>query len=470
MYESIYEYAKMHKLVLPKFRKEKKIEGYIKLSSNGDYEGFEKIPTKEIKRIWCPHMDKPECCIICEKFEYIFLKDDDEILDHKRKNKRFITLTKEGSTFSKTLEIISNFLGQTKNDPDFRNSVIEDIENSGIKSGYISFRIDNVNAENKTDWEEWFDKYTEEHSDKSHRNTVISELTGNEVLPIVNKFPKNRAKAAGSGISLYSNQHRSFSTPSPQCSFVSYGWVNGIGCPMSQEEADAINAGLKYLLDSDANHNSNFGFIYWYDRKDAEDLITRAIRQNKNKDANDVENDREKYYQTVLNTVFTGTIAQTLKDQGKFHLIDYNMPEKGRISLSKEYSGTCKELYDSLHAWYADSAYENTIFIDEKPSGTAVYTLNNLYAILIQCLNNIKAENLDAEINNEYGQDNKHKLMEAMLFNSKIPMVFLQNAIKQVTRSYICGNQFTDECRSRRIFLQLIKAGLLRADCPKTRR
>ena len=48
MYKPIYEYAKVHNLALPKFRKEKQIKGYIRLSSLGDYEGFEKIPNDEV--------------------------------------------------------------------------------------------------------------------------------------------------------------------------------------------------------------------------------------------------------------------------------------------------------------------------------------------------------------------------------------------------------------------------------------
>lgn len=465
MYSSIYEYSKTHGLSLPKFRKKKKIEGYIKLSSDGSYEGFEKIPKDEIKRVWCPHIEGPDLCIICEKFNHIFLNDK-ATNDAKRKNKNYVDLTKEGANFSQTLKIIANFLNETENNSNFRNRVIEDIANSGIKE-YISFRIDFKNAENKTDWEEWFAKFAETCR-KTYDNTVISELSGQRVTPIIDKFPKTKSKIAGTGIPLYSNQHHTFSD-SIKCSFVSYGWVNGIGCPMSQEEADTINAGLTHLLDSDTNNDRDFEFIYWYDKKSAEDLITRARMQKRRskKSADDIEEDMEEEYTNVLDSVFKNIEIHALADQGKYHIVEYNLPEQGRISLSKEYVRTYKELYDSLQKWYADSKYVDKVCINEN-SVTVTYTLNNIYTVLSQCLQHLPKrerkdyyKKLEEEINNEYGQ-NKRSLLKAMLFTEKVPKIFLRNATEQLTRSYICDKQFENEKRNTRILLQIVKTCLIR--------
>ena len=76
MYKAIYEYAVNHGLSLPKYRKEKQIKGYIKLTADGDYEGFEKIPKEAVTRVWCPHITDTKPTIICEKLQYIFPEKD----------------------------------------------------------------------------------------------------------------------------------------------------------------------------------------------------------------------------------------------------------------------------------------------------------------------------------------------------------------------------------------------------------
>lgn len=462
MYKPIYEYAKVHNLALPKFRKEKQIKGYIRLSSLGDYEGFEKIPNDEVKRVWCPHITDSKPGIICEKYQFMFPTEDANPTT-QTKHDGFMTQMEEGAQHAETLSSIWAFLKKTTEDAVFHDRIQQDITNAGIKNvDYISFRIDAANAEHATDWEEWFDRYAEERSPKkAHEKTVISALSGQTVSPIMDKFPKNTAKAAGTGFPLYSNQHRKVSGEA--CSFVSYGCVNGVACPMSQEEADAINAGLKHLLDTDMNNDRDFGLIYWYDRKDAEDLITKARMQRRRskKGVDEAEAEREKQYQNVLQAVFTGVDVRVLEDQGQYHIVEYNLPDKGRVSLSHEYFGTYKELYDSLQRWYADSSYTDTVWVDDKVSGTAVYTLGNIYAILFQCLRHKNAKDLQKEIDAEYGPD-KRNLAKAMLLGKKIPKVFLRNASEQLTRYYVCKQQFKDERRSSRILLQTVKACLLR--------
>ena len=462
MYKPIYEYAKTHNLSLPKFRKEKQIKGYIRLSSLGEYEGFEKIPKDEVKRVWCPHITDSKPGIICEKYQFIF-PEENANSTVQTKHDGFMAQMEEGAQYAETLNSIWTFLKKMTEDTDFHDRIQKDIINAVIKSAdYISFRIDATNAENATDWEEWFDRYADEHSPKkAHEKTVISDLSGKAVIPIIDKFPLNTAKAAGTGFPLYSNQHRKVAGES--CSFVSYGCVNGIACPMSQEEADAINAGLKELLDSDTNNDRDFRLVYWYDRKDAEDLITRARMQRRRskKSTDEAEAEREKQYRNVLKAVFTGVDVRTLDDQGRYHIVEYNLPDKGRVSLSQEYIGTYKELYDSLQGWYSDSTYTDIVWVNNKASGTAVYTLGNIYAVLFQCLQHKNVTDLQKQSDIEYGPD-KRNLAKAMLLGKRIPKIFLKNASEQLTRYYVCEQQFKDEKRSSRILLQTVKACLLR--------
>lgn len=462
MYKPIYDYAVSHKLSLPKFRKEKQIKGYIKLSEAGEYEGFERVPKEEVARTWCPHIADSKPGLICEKCQFIFPVRDANTIT-LAKHRGYIALMEEGAEYSETLRIIQVFLSKLKEE-EFSKYVCNEITGAGIKStDYISFRIGSINAEKQIDWVEWFDEYALTHSSKNiYEKTVISELTGQPVIPIVDKFPQNTAKAAGTGFPLYSNQHRKVSGEA--CSFVSYGCVNGIACPMSQEEADTINAGLKHLLDSDTHNDRNFGFLYWYDRDDANDLITNARtlrRRTSKKSAEEVETEREQQYSKVLDAVFTGIRAPDIADQGKYHIVEYNLPEKGRVSLSKEYSGTYQELYDALQKWYLDSSYTDIVWVENVNYGNVVYTLGNIYVVLLQCLKRKDAENIQKELDIEYGP-NKRGLLKAVLFGGRVPKVFLSAASTQITRSYICNEQFKKEKRSRRILLQVIKVCLLR--------
>ena len=463
MYQSIYNYSLDHQLSLPKYRKEKKIVGYIKLSSNGDYEGLEKVPKEEVKRIWCPHISDSKPAIICEKAQFIFPSDDAAASSQKRHD-GFLKLTEEGTKHSETLASIWRFLQKVEDDADFRAHIQSGLTDAGIKiTDFISFRIDEINAENKTDWAAWFDQYAETHTPKKHNtNMVVSELTGKRIVPIMDKFPPNTAQIAGTGFPLFSNQHRKVSGDA--CSFVSYGCVNGIACPMSQEEADAVNAGLKELLDSDIHNDKDFGLIYWYDRNDAMDLITRARtqrRRSSKKGVDEAEEERAGQYTAVLQSVFSGININPIEDYGKYHIVEYNLPDKGRVSLSREYMGTYQDLYDSLQKWYRDTTYRDVIWIDGKPSGTADYTIGNVCAVLFQCLQRKNVSALQKEADIEYGPD-KRKLIRSMLFGEAIPDVFLRNATMQLSRSYVCSEKFKDERRSRRILLQVIKACLLR--------
>lgn len=463
MYRSIYDYAVAHELSLPKFRKEKQIKGYIRLSRAGEYEGFEKVPKEEVKRIWCPHITDSKPALICEKRQFIF-PEEDANTTALAKYHGFMNMMNEGSEYSKTLKTIQLFLNRLEEEKEFADSIRKEMNDAGIKNvDYISFRIDSVNAEKQTDWADWFDGYAQAHSPKNtYEKIVISELTGKPVVPIIDKFPQNTAKAAGTGFPLYSNQHRKVSGEA--CSFVSYGCVNGIACPMSQEEAEAVNAGLKHLLDTDTNNDRDFGFLYWYDRNDAADLITNARmlrHRTSKKGVNEVEAEREKQYSYVLNAVFSGTKAPDIDDHGKYHIVEYNLPDKGRVSLSKEYFGTYRELYNALQKWYLDSSYTDVVWVNKKNSGTAVYTLGNIYAVLLQCLKHKGATDIQKELDIEYGRD-KRGLAKAMLFGHKVPKVFLFAASEQITRSYVCKKQFEEEKRSRRILLQTIKVCLLR--------
>lgn len=466
MYKPIYDYAVKHNLSLPKHRKKKKVEAYVMLDSSGKYEGIATVEKPE--RVWCPHIADNAPTIICEKVMFIMPSDEATEKTWKRYD-GWMALMKEGAQNSETLHSIYTFLHDIDEDKNFRDTVRKDLCDAKVKdSSYVSFRIDSVNAEKAEDWVEWFDRYAgKEAPANSAAQEAVSCLTGDTIEPIKAKFPKNRSKIAGTSVPLYSNQHHSVS--GIPCSFVSYGCIEGIGCPMSKEEADAVNAGLTHLLDSEINNDRNFQFIYWYDRDDAIDLITRVRtgrRCSKPKDANEVEAAQDEQYKTVLDAVFEGTKPENIKDGGKYHIVEYSVPDKGRFSLSRDYTGTYEELYESLQRWYKDSTLINAVWVNKKNTGNAVYTLRNINAVLFQCLQRkgtkkFASSELQKKSDIEFGED-KRNLIRAVIFGKKIPQVYLRNASAQVTRHYVCNELFKEEGRTKRILLQVIKASLIR--------
>ena len=461
MYKPIYDYAVKHNLSLPKHRKEKPIDAYVKLDSSGKYEGISIVEKPE--KIWCPHIIDSTPTIICEKIKYIMPDDEADAKTWKRYD-GWMALMKEGAQHSCTLHTIYAFLCNIEEDKNLQDIVKKDFNDAKIKTDrYISFRIDSINAEKTDDWTEWFDRYAENKvSTKNNAQKAVSCLTGNIIEPIRAKFPPNESKNVVPSFPLYSNQHSEV-TGFP-CSFVSYGCVNGIGCPMSKEEADVVNAGLKHLLDSETNNDRKFQFIYWFDRDDAIDLITRARvgrRCSKPKDTNEVEIVQDAQYKAVLDAVFKGTKPENIKDGGRYHIVEYSIPDMRRFSLSRDYTGTYEELYEALQRWYKDSTLIDAVWVNKKNTGNAIYTLKNINAVLFQCLRHKNVDDLQNEINIEFGAD-KRNLTKAILFGEKIPLIYLRNASEQITRHYICNELFKGEGRNERILLQIIKASLMR--------
>ena len=175
-----------------------------------------------------------------------------------------------------------------------------------------------------------------------------------------------------------------------------------------------------------------------------------------------MEATQDAQYKAVLDAVFEGTKPEDIKDGGKYHIVEYSVPDKGRFSLSRDYTGTYEELYEALQQWYKDSTLIDVVWVNKKNTGNAIYTLRNINAVLFQCLQRKKGtKDLQKESDIEFGED-KRNLIRAVIFGKKIPQVYLRNASEQVTRHYVCNELFKEEGRTKRSLLQIIKASLIR--------
>lgn len=430
MYQSIYEYARSRDISKEKNRCQRKIACYILLDENGVYEETEIIPKKDRSSSRCPDVGKyytaGMASPVCDKKQTIFgdIKHDS-----------FIELMKQGEMECNAFQAVNIFLDNIANDDDLRCRILNEIVS--IKdTEFISFRIDGINLEENSSWEEWFDHLMEEKQSTSADSFFgVSMLSGKNTELIAGKrtFPMCKgASAFGTGVPLFSTSHKKESGAA--CAFKSYG-AGTEACPMSIEEAETIQAGIEKLMSSEHNHSDDFSILYWFD-EDVPDtigpLLSRSVSQKKKDEA------KEKEYKELLESIISGE-EKNLKKDGKdlkYHIIKYNVPDKGRFSLSREKSGTYNELAISIKRWLEDTALES--------KNNSTMRLNNIWSLMFGLMEKKDPQDKMKEIKNEYG-DSRDKLIDSVFMQKQIPYKVLQLALRQIGRSMVYNYYNTDD-------------------------
>jgi hypothetical protein len=483
MYREIYDYAVQKGLTTEKYRKGKTIAAHIILDEQGNYIRVEAVPKDSRKRVSSPDAGSgnPTASPIVEKRGYVFYrkfinpKGEDETYGNPVKLDSWNSIMHEGADHVEELTLVCRFLDLFEENDAVARRVLQDLNDAGVKDAeYISFRINEMNLETSACWCEWFDSYMSSHEKENSADRMISELTGQEIIPVTGTFPKNTAKVTGTGAPIFSNNHKS--ERGPACAFKSYGANDSKACPMSEEEANAVKAGLEYLLESDRNHDTNFEIIYWYDHDDAIDLITRSLNMNRHAgktSPDQIEELRNQWYQNVLQEVFGGSSPGNVDAAGRYHIVSYNVPDKGRFRMYNMHMGTYGELYTNLQKWYQDSCLSRTVKVqvtdelkgEKDASGhpqrakykylTGSYTINNIYAVFFQLMTHKNVKDKNGEVKNEFGAD-RDRMLYAMYENRQIPVRIYRKALDEVIRG-VLNNGY-----SERIPLQIIKVFLRR--------
>ncbi len=473
MYASIYRYAKEHNLVPIHNRAMKVPVAYLCINEEGVYDHLDLVPkANRVKRL-CPNIGKNRAAsgtnadMICNKKEYIFCISDDVggTTGNPTKHKGWLEITKEGAPYSSTMNSIWLFCQRIEANKELYHHIDKELSDAGIKStDLLSFRINGNRAEECRDWEEWFDRRMNNLDNENRKDTEtgISMITGEHITPIQGKekFPQIMTSQTGTGSPIYSCAHKTVSGNS--CAFTSYGVVSSLGSPMSVEEAEAIKAGLEYLLKSPKNHSDQFNIIYWFDDDLADDLIKLSIKGAFEDDEEDEEAENqasvvETAYSKLLNAVNKGTIPEKMDGIGNYHIIPFEVPAKGRFYLNGERTGSYADLYLNLFHWYEDSA----LTVDRKRY------LTNLYAVLFGLLEHKDTKDKFKEIKNEYGAD-RDRLLKAIHENRQIPEKFLEKALKQTIRVYLRNSQTEDGAAIKKevnwpVPMQVIKVYLIRS-------
>ena len=449
MYESIYRYAREHNLSPVRNRAMRICAAYICINEEGVYDRLDVVPKDNRIKRWYPDIGNKASSgtntnIICNKKEYIFCVSDGQggATGNTAKHTGWLEITQEGAVHSGTMESIWKFCQKIETDRNLYDQIEKELLEAGIKNtDFISFRINGNRAEECHDWEEWFDRKMNLLDSEKRKNveTGISLITGESIVPIQGdeKFPKIKTPQTTTGSPIYSCIHKTVS--GNLCAFTSYGVVNSLGSPMSVDEAEAIKAGLEYLLMSPKNHSDQFNIIYWYDNDNVDDLIELSIKgsfEDDEDDEGDVDQSsvKETAYSRLLDAVRKGTVPDMVEGQGNYHIVHYEVPAKGRFYLNGERTGRYSELYQNLFYWYGDSSitYNNRKRV-----------LSNLYGVLFGLLEHKNSKDKFKEIKNEYGTD-RSRLLEAIHENRQIPEKFFEKALKQTIRVYLHNLQTDD--------------------------
>ena len=448
MYQSIYKYAKDKELSKKKNRVYRKIAAYILLDKNGDYQGVEVIPKKDRIESLCYDAGKfytsKMACPACDKKKTI-LGDS--------KHDSFLSLMEEASAYSNCYATAIIFVKNYDNDESFSSEVDKSL--SAIKDDeFLSFRVDGINIEDERSTDDWFDDLMASKSDSSSKASPgVSVITGTnvELLSGKTKFPMCKCGSVfETGVPIFSNSHKN--KPGNACAFKSYG-AGSEACPMSIEEAETIQAGLETLLKSENNHNNDFSIVFWFDDVNAKNILNPIIARKR-----DEKMDSE--YEDLLESIISGNMVDPTEKQKNnlYHIMQYNVPDKGRFSLSREKTGTYREMAENIVKWYDDTS----IAISQGN----IKRISNLWAVLLGLLQKKKASSKYDEVDIEFGPA-KQMLLESVYDGKQIPRKVYKLADEQILRSMIYGYYRTDEMEIKEKYypwtaLMVIKAYLMR--------
>lgn len=481
MYQSIYRYAKKNGLAPAKNKNEKLVSARILLEEDGTYKRVEAYDKGTRTKELCPHIGtlyaQPKYAnIICEKMGSILYgagQPDEEIgsVKYRNGNAAWKAIMSEGAENDGVLSTIYTFIKMLDEDEEKRQEIYEELRGAGIKPDeFVSFRIGMSDAEKTKSWEPWFNGWVERHSksEDADGGLAVSCITGEAVRPIRNApFEMISTSQTGTGAYL-----ASYGKDSPALN--SYGINDNSGTPMSREEAEVIRAGMEYLLKSKSNHDDAFNVIYWYEGK-AADILGPRLRKTetgsekkgnsgKKKAPARIVRDREKEYTDALRRFMEDSREAVSKNHDSvFRIMNFQIPDKGRIYVSGEEETTYGELYNSISLWLSDSEVERAIWNKDNDKNVYVYggsymfPAGNLYRILFTLLNNRNAKNAFEQVKKEYGSD-RYGLLKAMVFGTQIPKDIFYRAVNEATRQILSNGKVSF------VAIQVIKTYLTRME------
>jgi CRISPR-associated protein Csd1 len=269
----LYEYAENRMKLPPAMYGETKVAWHIILSSEGTFEGFVCLKSKEAKRgtpMIAPHIGRAGKVVrpklLADTGEYVLgiSKETSKPEKAKECHTQFKTLVQQcaDETQESTVKAIALFL----NSPEFDRAKAE-IPKDFDPSEVVTFRVGNaIPADSKYKFhriEEFWARYTfgETSEDTDSNNPVMPCLITGEVTTVVKRLPfllKGVIGGQPSGTALVSAN---------SSAFMSYGLQNSLTSPISRDAAEKFAKALNSLIANEQDRSRIYigstVYVFW---------------------------------------------------------------------------------------------------------------------------------------------------------------------------------------------------------------
>lgn len=481
MYKEIIGYAIANNLEYQAYTKACEIDIYIKLRSNGDFDGIVKAKKKsELDSV--PDFDsyslnRYRANPIVEKAEYILGQDILKKGSLKTlKYKSYRENIADGAAHCESLKAIHAFITKYDSDEEFHKEVVDAAKNAGVtQNSTVSWSINNNEIEKSTDWKNWvIDKMKEFRANGKEPEEIVSALSGTIQKSVPCKSGpalKNTVNRKTLGGFDLSNTPRVVSAK--ESAFESYGFKQAFGCQFGIDDAEMLAAGLQHLLNSEINNSPQLKQIFFSENNAIEQLIKESmdgpevVEEEDDDDDDDDDDDNadespevqkknlsNSTLSSILNAVYDGKspiIDKDLRDE-RYHIYHFNCLSS-RPFISGEITGTYAELAENLWKWYDDTAID---------TGKSMKSILKIKSIPYRCVSTRDSKEIHKLVNNEFGSI-MSQLISAVYNNTQIPAIFFRRAVRYASLSFVSDKKNdTARLNVETIYAQIIKCYLIR--------
>lgn len=464
MFKEIVEYAKRNDLVSVENRRKSKIAAYVRITYDGDFEGIMIVDKKNREFKSLPDFGTKSATAkqanaIIETCEHIF------DIACKKYSSYFADI-ESGSEECDSMNAIYQFLCKFRDDDDFRNTVLQELEDAKVKGkDVISWQIDNEFIEDMNDWQDWFDeKIALFNKGKDTGNMIISSITGEEQVSIPAQAPP-AIKNIGDIKSSFGLARACYVASAKESSYQSYGFDKAQATQIGMDDAKQFVAGIENLLNNPDCRNGQFKLIYFYD-SDVENIIGESLKGMSEEEIDKLEateNMKRYLVSSIFEAAVSGepfTVSADMKS-AKYYMCRFNAPSAGRFFASNETYGSCEDLVENLYRWYRDT---NVVAF-----GGTTKAIRNFYNVLFNCISNRKSKTPYALLEDEFGSVVKYNLLDAIYRGKQVPEILYQRALRYAMLTFYesnkdkNGNEIASSVKNIKvIYVQIVKAYLIR--------
>lgn len=454
-----------------------KIESYICLDEEGNFQSIEVLEKKNLEEIKIPKIPNTGGTlpnILIEKILVIVNEPENESRD-----KKYLDFARKCEEITNVLHPVVVFLENVRQDSEkklqFLNYCTEnklDISKDNDKKtnkpetgkmkkliGNCSFKINGIKIQEIEDvvfaMKQVLSNYLSGDNSSSDKKMVISAISGN-IVPMFSGEKKVNIVGERPLIPMSEELSSYFST-------VGTGKNAEITIPIGDEEGKLIATILTDFCKKGGNHYNNFfHLLHWFDgeiqeNEESEDAFVffdPSFISDKESDKIDAEREnliRDKQYQELtksIETIDTSQIGEISNDM--HHIVFCYPPEKGRWCMYGYKQQSTKQLKNNVDKFKKDSE----ILIQKKDEngksvGNNLVGIKNLYTFLYGFIPN-KTNDKSDWLKNTFSKD-IDRLVMSVYDNTQIPIVFYQKAIS-IASHFISIDKQKNEMDDKRYF------------------